>query len=155
MMVDDFTQATEAEIPHRAELPARGVFALWHTVQEHETSALVPHANNIAIVGWIDLIASRHGDEAGASRTELAAAGQMWFVARHEIDYLAEAFIGDRLLLLTWVEKLGRTSLSRATRVVRAADGIVMARATSRWALVDLETRRPAPIAPSVRAAWL
>lgn len=140
------------EIPAIADAPAAGVFAVRHTVSAHETSALVPHANNIVILGWIDALASMHGAHAGAARADLAAAGRMWFVARHEIDYLGEAFAGDRLVLATWVEKLGRTSLVRATRVLRD-DGTVLTSASSRWALVDLASRRPTAIPEPVRAA--
>lgn len=140
------------EIPAIADAPDAGVFAVRHTVSERETSALVPHANNIVILGWIDAIASLHGAHAGAARSDLAAAGRMWFVARHEIDYLGEAFAGDRLILATWVEKLGRTSLVRATRVLRE-DGTVLTSASSRWALVDLASRRPTAIPEPVRAA--
>jgi len=152
MSVDEFKIADPARLPPLPGMPERGVFALAHRVQQAETSALVPHANNIVILSWIDLAAERHGDAAGAARAELAATGRMWFVARHEIDYLAEAFVGDDLLLVTWIEKLGRTSLSRVTRVVRATDGVELTRATSRWAHVDLATRKPTPIAESVRS---
>ena len=153
MAVDrDFAQLTRTRIALPKDAPEDGVFALSHTVRADETSELVPHANNIVILGWIDLLAARHGDAAGASRGELAAAGRMWFVARHEIDYLGESFMGDEVHLVTWIEKLGRTSLMRATRIVRARDGALLTRATSRWALVDLATRRPTAIAESVRA---
>ena len=104
------------------------------------------------ILGWIDAIASLHGARAGAARADLATAGRMWFVARHEVDYLGEAFAGDRLILATWVEKLGRTSLVRATRILRE-DGTALTRASSRWALVDLASRRPTAIPDGVRAA--
>ncbi|MEY2716149.1 MAG: hypothetical protein RIT24_2492 [Planctomycetota bacterium] len=147
----DFAHLARPHIALPKDAPASGVFALSHSVRENETSALVPHANNIVILGWIDLVAARHGDSCGASREELAASGRMWFVARHEIDYLGESFVGDEVHLVTWIEKLGRTSLSRATRVVRARDGLELVRATSRWALVDLATRKPTPIAESVR----
>jgi acyl-CoA thioesterase FadM len=132
-----------------------GAFVVPHTVLESETSALVPHANNVAILGWIDLVASLHGAACGAAREDLGAAGRMWFVARHEIDYLAESFVGDALLFATWTPKVGRTSLVRETRIVRAADRATVVRATSRWAHVDLATRRPAPIADAVRTALL
>lgn len=150
MDVAEFPIAALSGAPLPADVPRDGAFALAHTVRGDETSALVPHANNIVILGWIDLIASRHGDAAGAARTDMAARGRMWFVARHEIDYLGEAFVGDRLLLITWLESLGRTSLVRATRIVRACDGRVLTQARSRWAHVDLATRRPTPIEPSV-----
>ncbi len=146
MKVDDFYLATADELLPLRDLPARGVFALTRTVRGDETSALVPHLNNITIVSWIDLIAARHGDAAGAARADLAAQGRMWFVARHEINYLAEAFAGEKMLLITWVQDLGRTSLTRATRIVRMGDGVECVRATSRWAMVDLATRKPVPI---------
>lgn len=139
--------------PPIADAPELGLFALSHVVEARETSALVPHANNVVILGWIDLAASLHGAAAGASREELAAAGRMWFVARHEIEYLGEAFAGDRIILATWVETLGRTSLVRATRILRE-DGKILTRATSRWALVDLASRRPVAIPEPVRAAF-
>lgn len=151
----DFTPLPCDRIAAAPDAPAQGLFALGHRVQPEETSALVPHANNIVILGWIDLVASRHGDAAGASRAHLAAAGKMWFVARHEIDYLGEAFVDDELHLVTWIEKLGRTSLMRATRIVRAKDGALLTRATSRWALVDLATRKPTAIAEGVRTALM
>ena len=145
-------QLAPSEIPAIADAPAAGVFAVRHTVSERETSELVPHANNIVILGWVDAIASLHGAHAGAARADLAVQGRMWFVARHELDYLGEAFAGDRLVIATWVEKLGRTSLVRATRILRE-DGALLTSATSRWALVDLATRRPTAIAEPVRVA--
>ena len=137
-----------------ADIP-RGAFVVSHTVEPCETSALVPHANNVTILGWIDLVASLHGAACGAAREDLGESGRMWFVARHEIDYLAESFVGDALLLATWTPKVGRTSVVRETRIVRARDGATVVRATSRWAHVDLASRRPAGIPEPVRAALL
>jgi acyl-CoA thioester hydrolase len=147
----DATPVSVRALPPIEGLPARGVCAVAHAVGAQETSALVPHANNVVILGWIDAMASLHGAQAGAARDTLAADDRMWFVARHEIDYLGEAFAGDRLILATWVEKLGRTSLIRATRILRD-DGTLLTRATSRWALVDLATRRPTAIPDDVRS---
>ncbi len=139
-------------IPVLTALPTTGVFALEHRVAEHETSALVPHANNVAILGWSDHIASAHGAAAGASREALAQHGRMWFVARHDIEYLGESFAGDDFILATWVVKLGRTSLERETRIFHRNAPEPIVRACSRWALVDLATRKPVAIDDAVRA---
>lgn len=152
MNVEGFPIASLAAATLPGDVPRDAAFALAHTVDASETSALVPHANNIVILGWIDLLASLHGDAVGAARQDLAARGRMWFVARHEIDYLGEAFVGDDLLLVTWLESLGRTSLVRQSRIVRAGNGRELTRARSRWAHVDLATRRPTPIDEGVRA---
>jgi|GEM_PF-546134 len=141
---------------------APSIFACAHRVREDEVSALVPHANNIVILGWIARIAELHGAHAGAARETVARDGRMWFVARHEIDYLGESFVGDALVIATWIEKLGRTNLTRATVIARADDGDEsdgstalkpLVRASSRWAFVDLATRKPAAIPDAVRQA--
>ena len=155
MDVADFPAVDLTHARIIADVPRHSAFALAHAVRADEASALVAHANNVVILGWIDLAASRHGDAVGAARSDLAARGRMWFVARHEIDYLAESFVGDALVFATWTPKVGRTSLVRETRIVRAADRATVVRATSRWAHVDLATRRPAPIADAVRTALL
>ena len=154
--------------------PPSRVFACWHRVREDEVSALVPHANNIVILGWIDRIAELHGAHAGAARETVARDGRMWFVARHEIDYLGESFVGDELVIATWIEKLGRTSLTRTTVIAKKSDGVdggaagvaagvaavrarstLLVHASSRWAFVDLATRRPAAIPEDVRRALI
>lgn len=153
MPVADFRRLTLDELLPNPWSTERSLFAIAHRVRVDETSLLVPHANNVVILSWIDLVAEQHGDAAGASRSELFAAGKMWFVARHEIDYLGESFAGDEVIIATWIETLGRTSLRRATRIASARDGHELVRATSRWALVDLTTRRPTAIPDAVRAA--
>ena len=78
----------------------------------------------------------------------------MWFVARHEIDYRGEAFAGDRILAATWIVDATRTTVRRATLVFRPADDRVICEATTRWALVNLETRRPLRIPQAIRDAF-
>jgi acyl-CoA thioester hydrolase len=170
---DEIPAALRAEVLAHGEKDAKSegtadaaialsIFACAHRVREDEVSALVPHANNIVILGWIDRIAELHGAHAGAARETVARDGRMWFVARHEIDYLGESFVGDALVIATWIEKLGRTSLTRATVIARADDGDEsdgstalkpLVRASSRWAFVDLATRKPAAIPDAVRQA--
>jgi acyl-CoA thioesterase FadM len=144
-----------ATVPSFDGQPRRRLFALGHRVRVDETSALVPHANNVAILGWIDALASRHGAACGAARDALASEGRMWFVASHEIRYLGESFAGDELVLACWCPSVGRTSLVRESRVLARRDGRILVSATSRWAHVDLATRRPVPFPTEVREALL
>jgi acyl-CoA thioester hydrolase len=67
----------------------------------------------------------------------------MWFVARHEVDYLAECWLGDELVIATWVRDMKRIKSWRDFVIVRPADGTVVCRAATLWVLVDLGTRRP------------
>lgn len=117
-------------------------------------SRAVPHVNNVEYVRWLDRAAELHADALGFTRAAMAAAGHMWFVARHEVDYRAEAFPGQELHLFTWVRTMGRSTSWRDTLVVRAADGAPVCQASTCWALVDLASRRPARIPADVAAAF-
>ena len=126
-------------------------FRLARTVTVEQLSALVPHANNVQIVGWIDEAARAHGDASGLTRERMHSEGRMWFVARHEIDYLAESFAGDEILVGTWLTGITKTTAMRATKVWRRpADGTLdwelAVDALSRWVHMSLGTRRPTRI---------
>ena len=67
----------------------------------------------------------------------------MWFVARHEIDYLAEVWHNDKLVIATWVRDMQRVKSWRDYVVIRPADEVVVCRAATLWVFVDLARRRP------------
>lgn len=130
------------------EMPACA-FRIRRTVTIDHLSALVPHANNVQIVGWIDEAARAHGDASGLTRDRMHGEGRMWFVARHEIDYLAESFAGDEILVGTWLTAVSKTTATRVTQVWRRGDGVpweLAVDALSRWVHINLGTRRPARI---------
>ena len=117
-------------------------------------STTVAHVSNVEYVRWLDRAAELHADALGHTRAEMAAAGHMWFVARHEVDYRAEAFPGDELEVFTWVSSMERTTCVRETLVWRSRDGRAVCRARTRWAFVDLGSRRPARIPEAMAASF-
>ena len=110
----------------------------------------IPHVNNAEYVRWIDRAAELATDAAGLTREILLASQRMWFVARHEIDYRGESFVGDDLLIATWISDYSRITATRQTMIYRPADGKRILDATTRWAYVNLETRKPARIEQDV-----
>ena len=128
---------TAWEIPHPAP------FLCDMAIDHSQVSRAVPHVNNIAYVEWVDRVAVLHADALGFTRDTLLQGGLMWFVVRHEIDYLAEAWPGDELVVATWVRTMHRVKSWRDTLVMRPADKTVVCRAATLWVLVDLQTRRP------------
>lgn len=142
--------------PERAPASA---FRLVRHVQVENLSALVPHANNVQIVGWIDEAARAHGDASGLTRERMHSEGRMWFVARHEIDYVAESFSGDEIMVATWIVAVTKTTATRVTRVWRRpAEGRdpwdLAVDAVSRWVHMNLATRRPIRIPLTDLAAY-
>jgi acyl-CoA thioester hydrolase len=117
-------------------------------------SRAVEHVSNVEYVRWLDRAAELHADALGWTRKSLLDRGVMWFVARHEIDYLAEARPGDELVVATWVRSMARVKSWRDTLVARPADRTAVCRASSLWVLVDLATRRPVRIGPDFSAGF-
>ena len=125
---------------------------------ENETSRVVDHVSNIHYLEWLDRAAEMHMDAMGWTRADLLATGRMWFVARHEIDYLAEVRAGEVLYLATWVRDLRRAKSWRDS-VLWRLDGDpddeprMVCTASTLWVLVDLKTRRPCRVPEAMTKA--
>ena len=104
-------------IPESIECAIQNPFTLSLTVSQANLSSTIAHVSNVEYLRWIDCISDLHGDSCGQSRQQLLDQERMWFVSRHEIDYLAEAFAGDRLGCATWFSRFGRTTLQRETLI--------------------------------------
>ena len=114
----------------------------------------IAHVANTEYLRWLDRAAQLHADALGYPRSWLLDRGIMWFVARHEIDYLAEIWPGDRLLLATWVRDMQRVRSWRDYVLYRPKDETVVCRAATLWVLVDLRTRRPTRIPEAMVARF-
>lgn len=115
------------------------------------SSRAVDHISNIEYLRWLDRAAELHMDGMGWTRRDLLEDGHMWFVARHEIDYLAEVHAGDQLVLATWVRDLRRVKSWRDSVIWRIEargddEMTVVCRASTLWVHVDLETRKPSRV---------
>lgn len=112
-------------------------------IDPNTVSRAVPHVSNIEYLRWLDRAAELHADSLGYTRNAMLDRNMMWFVARHEIDYLAEAWLGDELVIATWVRDFHKVKSWRDYVVVRPKDNAVICRAATLWVLVDLTSRRP------------
>ncbi len=140
--------------PAAAAVKHPNPFALRLIPGEEGMSRAVAHISNIEYVRWLDRAAELHADALGYTRASMLQMQRMWFVARHEVDYKAEAFPGQLLDVFTWVRTMGRSASWRETLIVRADDGGVVCRASTCWAFVDLATRRPARIPAQMALAF-
>jgi acyl-CoA thioester hydrolase len=128
---------TRYEIPHAAP------FLCNVRVTREHLGTVIPHVSNIEYVRWLDRAAELHADSLGYTRAFMLEHGIMWFVARHEIDYFAECWLDDDLVIATWVRDFHKVRSWRDYLIVRPRDSTVICRAATLWVLVDLATRRP------------
>ncbi len=145
-------------VPRAAPLDLAGLgvaaaapFLLDMRIARDQIADEVDHVTNVEYVRWLDRAAEMHADAVGFTRARMLEGGVMWFVARHEIDYVAEARLGDHLVIATWVREFRRVKTWRDYVIVRPADATIVCRASTLWVLVNLATRRPVRIPDFVR----
>ena len=121
-------------------------FTLTFDVTPADTDRL-GHANNVVYVRWLEDISWAHIEHLGMTWELHEATGKAMAITRTEIDYLAAANTGDRLMMATWLVNFdGRFRSSRQFQLIRLSDCKVLARAMSYHACVDLKTQRPARV---------
>jgi acyl-CoA thioester hydrolase len=110
------------------------------------------HVSNLVYLRWVQDVARAHSSAVGWDTDAYRAAGAVFVVRRHEIEYLLPAFAGDELELRTWVETWQGASSERRTEIRRGAD--VVCRAATLWAFVAIDGGRPRRIPDAIKAAF-
>ncbi len=113
------------------------------------------HAGNLVYLRWVLEAALSHSTSLGLDQAAYLKLGQVWVVRRHEIVYLRPAFEGDALRVETRVTTMGAASSERRTRILKSADGSVLAEAVTDWAFVDIARGRPVRIPEQIRSRFL
>ncbi len=111
------------------------------------------HVNNVTFIQWMQDVAVRHFDAAGARDAMLAARGA-WVVRSHHVEYLLPAFTGERLQVLTWVVNFNRALSLRRYRFLRASDGKLLVRGETQWVFLSTETGRPLRVPAEIQQAF-
>ena len=121
-----------------------------HRVLESEIDEL-HHANNAAYVNWMQAAAIAHSSAQGWPSQRYWDASYAWVARSHKIDYLQPAHQDDALIVRTWVADMQRVSSLRRYEIVREEDDALIARAETRWAFINLQTRKPIRIPAEVQ----
>lgn len=102
------------------------------------------HANNAVYVTWLESCAWRHSQSLGLGLDDYRRLDRAMAVLRHEIDYLAAAYEGDRLQLATWiVESDQRLRMKRNFQLIRPADNTTLLRAQTTFVCIQLSNGKP------------
>lgn len=113
------------------------------------------HVNNAEYLRWIEKVSWAHSASLGLTLEDYRALNRGMAVHRHEIDYLAPAFEGERLALATWiVASDGRLTLTRRFQLRRPADDRTLLRARTRFACIELSSGRPRRLPATFRERY-
>ena len=105
----------------------------------------------LILMNELQSMADTHAEKLGVGRTFLLENNLAWVVTHYLVDITELPHENEKLQFITW------PSVSDALRTVRdfeirGADGRIMVRATSQWVLIDMERRRPIPLADKLPA---
>ena len=131
----------------------RNVFRYPHTVLPSETDVL-GHANNVVYVEWMQQAALAHSAALGWPWQRYKDCGCGWVARQHRIDYRQPAMPGDEIVVETWVATMQRVTSVRQYRIVRPADGKLLAHAETKWAFINFITGQPVRIPPDISQAF-
>ena len=99
---------------------------------------LMRHVNNVHYLQWLENVAWSHSESLGMRQEDYTRLGHGMVVKRHELDYVAPALLGDRVLLGTWIVGLDRLSTHRRYQFVREADGATLFRGATHFVCVEI-----------------
>ncbi|HEV8612170.1 MAG TPA: thioesterase family protein [Gemmatimonadales bacterium] len=117
----------------------------------HEHIDGLGHVNNVVYLGWMQQAATAHWDRVSDSASRAAV---RWVVIRHEIDYKAPAFVGERLLARTWVGEPTAATWERFSEIRRASDDQLLAQCRSVYVALDPVSGRPRRVDAALRAPF-
>ena len=100
----------------------------------------------LILMNELQSIADRHAEILGCGRTYCLENNIGWVVLYYLVDIIELPQEGEELTFITWPSC---QDALRATRdfEIRGSDNRLMVRATSQWILIDMERRRPLPLA--------
>ncbi len=102
------------------------------------------HANNAVYVSWMERCAWQHSQSLGLDLAEYRRLDRAMAVVRHEIDYLASAYEGERLQIGTWiVESDQRLKMLRRFQLIRTDDACTLLRAQTTFVCIELSSGKP------------
>ena len=102
------------------------------------------HANNAVYVKWMERCAWSHSQRLGLDLAAYRQLDRAMAIVRHEVDYLASAYQGERLSMGTWiVESDHKLRMLRCFQLIRPADGATLLRARTTFACIELSSGRP------------
>ena len=130
---------------------SRPVFEMVLTAEPEHIDEL-GHVNNAVWVQWIQQVAVAHWYSVASPEHNDA---YNWVVVRHEIDYLRAAVEGDVVTGRTWVGEAPKGARFNRHMEFVGADGKVLVRANTQWAIIDKAAGRPIRVPPEVIAPFM
>ena len=105
------------------------------------------HVNNVRYVHWVNDIAKAQWLN---NATQSLLENNFWVLLTHNIEYKASAFLGEELLLKTYVTKASGVTSTRIVEIYNNNTNILLAKSETNWCFMSTTTKKPARITNDV-----
>lgn len=110
------------------------------------------HVNNVVYVQWMQNASVAHSRFVGETQALRDKYAYTWVIKTHTINYAHPIFLGDKILLKTWVEAMKISSSVRNFEFVK--NDIILATAQTIYVTISTQTLRPIPTPKEVKALY-
>ncbi len=105
------------------------------------------HVNNIEYVKWVQDIAEAHWD---LKTSHEIRQNHYWFMISHHITYKGQAFLGELILLKTFIlDSKGAKSI-RAVEIYNKKTNKLLATSETTWCFMSHDSNRPTRIPKTI-----
>jgi len=120
----------------------------------HEHIDSLNHVNNEIYIKWLMEAAMAHSAVLGYPMEKYLADQACFVVRRHEVDYLAPAYLNEDLVLETWIQDMQTTKTHRVYHIKRISDNKVLINAKTLWVYISLQTGKATEIPSELKFAF-
>jgi acyl-CoA thioester hydrolase len=114
------------------------------------------HVNNAVYLRWLDRAAWSHSSQLGVPVEACTRMRRGMAVLRIEMDFLRAALPRERIEVATWiVESDRKLRVTRRFQLRRATGGGTLARATTQYVCLNLDSGKAARMPPEFSAAYV
>ncbi len=94
-----------------------------------------------------------HADASGCTAATKAV-GATWVVRTHHVEYLRPAFLGDPILIITWVATAQKVRSQRRYHFYHEGTQTLLAKGETEWIFIDVASGRPRAIPAEVTGCF-
>ncbi|MFP2997603.1 thioesterase family protein [Spongiivirga sp. MCCC 1A20706] len=99
------------------------------------------HVNNVRYLLWVQDIAKEHWELVATQKDKKEV---VWFAMDHHISYKNPAFLGEKLLITTYVQKMRGAISTRIVEIIKEEDQTLVCKTVTNWCMLNRATQKPA-----------
>ncbi|NER17520.1 acyl-CoA thioesterase [Spongiivirga citrea] len=110
------------------------------------------HVNNVRYLHWVQDIAKEHWELAASEKDKKEV---VWFAMDHHIAYKNPAFLGEQLVINTYVEKMRGAISTRVVEITNPEKELLICKTVTNWCMMNKETQKPARMSNEMIALFV